>query len=329
MIGDDIRLKIDRWLDGDLPETDEAALGQALENDPDSLALLADRAMLHALLQEATGRVVVAGGRIGTRRKFVQPLAWIAAAAAACAVLGGLMSLPQATASPAAVVKQALEACRTLLDRRYAVRIEPAQPGLRNPAGRPLPSRESTLWARDARFVQSLEVSGRTLVWGRDVRGAVWFAVSRRAVAVFEADEIPDPLRELCDLRTLDLETLLASLLADFDLERTGRTASTDTIVARPHPGTGPSKFGPVEIEIDRQSSLVRSVVLERRHREWAVAVARFTLEETASREDVRYEWRTHVDPDAEVRDRGSALGARRELLGEFLRLLRRLPAES
>lgn len=327
MIGDDIRLKIDRWLDGDLPETDEVALGQALENDPDSLAHLADRAMLHALLQEATGRVVVVGGRIGTRRKFVQPLAWIAAAAVALVVIGGMISLPQATASPAAVVKQALEACRTLLDRRYAVRIEPAQPGLRNPAGRP-PSRESTLWARDARFVQSMEIAGRDLVWGRDAGGAVWFAVSRRAVAVFEADEIPDTLRELCDLRTLHLETLLASLLADFDLERTGRTASTDMIVARPRAGTGPSKFGSVELEIDRESMLVRSVELERRHRDRQVAIGRFTLEETASGREAEYEWRSHVDPDAEVRDQRSALGGRRELLVEFLRLVRRAAAE-
>lgn len=329
MIRDDVRLKIDQWLDGDLPDADETALNQALENDQDSLAHLVDRAMLHGLLRETAGRAVAVVDPVATRRRFSRPVAWITAAAVACAMLGGLISLPQATASPIAVVKKALEACRTLLDRRYAVRIEPARPGLRHLNGRDMPLRESTLWARDARFAQSAEISGRNLVWGRDAGGAVWFAVSRRAVAVFEADEIPDALRELCDLRTLDLETLLASLLADFDLERTRRTGTTDTILAQPRAGTAPARLGPVEIEIDRQSWLVRSVVLERRHREWAVAITRFTLEETASREDGRYEWRTYVDPDAEVRDRGSALGGRRELLGEFLRLLRRLPAES
>jgi hypothetical protein len=244
-------------------------------------------------------------------------------------IVVGLASLPQATASPIAVVKKALEACRTLLDRRYAVRIEPARPGPRHLMGRDTPLRESTLWARDARFVQSAEILGRNLVWGRDADGAVWFAVSRRAVAVFEAAEIPDALAEVCDLRALDLETFLASLLADFDLERTGRTASTDMIVGRPRAGAGWSKFGSVELEIVRESMLVRSVVLERRRRDRQVAIVRFTLEETASRKEAEYEWHSHVDPDAEVCDRRSALGARRELLAEFLRLLRRAAAES
>jgi len=328
MIGDDVRLSIDRWLDGDLPDADEAVLAAALEKEPEALALLADRAVLHGLIGEAAIGAFVVAGRVETRRRVGRSVAWIAAAAVACTVLGGLVLLPQATASPAAAVKQALEACRTPLDRRYAVRIEPTRPGLRNPAGRPLQPRESTLWARDDRFVQSMEAAGRDLVWGRGARGAVWFAVSRRSVAVFEADEIPDTLRELCDLRTLDLETLLASLLADFDLERTGRTASTDMIVARPRAGTGPSKFGSVELEIDRESMLVRSVVLERRHRDRQVAIGRFTLEETASGREAEYEWRSHVDPDAEVWDHRSAPGGRRELLLEFLQLLRRAAAE-
>jgi len=331
MTNDDTRIQIDRWLDGDLPDADEAPLQMALENDPEALAHLADRAVLHGLLREAAHRAVVVGGRVEPRqrRSFARPVAWIAAAAVACTVIVGLVSLPQATASPMHVVEKALDACRTLLDRRYAVVIEPMRGPLGNVNGRSISTRESTLWARDARFVQSMEVAGRHLVWGRGARGAVWFAVSRRSVAVFEADEIPEALAELCDLRTLDLETLLASLLSDFDLERTGRTASTDMIVARPRAGTGPSKFGSVELEIDRESMLVRSVVLERRHRDRQVAIRRFTLEETASGREAEYEWRSHVDPDAEVRDRGWALAARRELLVEFLRLLRRPAVES
>jgi hypothetical protein len=331
MTTDDTRFQIDRWLDGDLPEADEAALQVVLENDRESVAFLAHRAVLHGLLRDAAGRAVVVGGCVEPRRRWSlgRHVVWVAAAALVCTIVVGLASLPQATASPVAVVQKALDACSTLLDRRYAVRIEPSRSALRTGAGRSLVPWESTLWARDARFVQSMEVADRHLVWGRDARGAVWFSVSRRAVAVFEADEIPDTLRELCDLRTLDLETLLASLLAEFDLERTGLTASTDMIVARPRAGTGPSRFGSVELEIDRESMLVRSVVLERRHRDRQVAIVRFTLEETASGKEAEYEWHSHVDPDAEVCDRRSALGARRELLAEFLRLLRRVAAES
>ena len=327
MISDVIRLKIDRWLDGDLPDEDEASLQRALEDDPESLAHFADRALLQGLLREAADRAVMVGGRAEPRRRW--PVTWIAATVVACGVLAGAVPIPQATASPVAVVTKALEACRTVLDRRYVVRLEPTQAALQGSRGHSLQPRESTLWARDARFVQTLEVADKRLVWGRDARGAVWFAGSRQAVAVFEADEIPDTLRELCDLRTLDIETLLGSLLADFDLERTGRTTSTDTILARPKAGAAPARFGPVQLEIDRQSMLVRSVVLERRHRDRAVAITRFTLAETASGREGQYEWRSHVDPDIEVRDRGSARGARRELLTEFLKILRRPPADA
>lgn len=325
----DVRLMIDRWLDGDLPRTEEAALQQALENDPESLVHLGDRAVLHGLLREMAGRVDVGGRGPRPRSRLGRPVAWVAAAVAACVVLAGVLTIPQATASPVAVVTKALEACRTVLDRRYAVRLEPTQAALHGIRGQSLQPRESTLWARDARFVQALEVADERLVWGRDARGTVWFAMSPDAVAVFEADEIPDMLAEQCDLRTLDLETLLGSLLAGFDLERTSRTASTDTILARPSAGAAPARFGTVELEIDRRTMVVKRVVLERRHRDRAVAITRFTLEETASGREAQYEWSSHVDPEIEVRDRESALGARRELLTEFLRILRRPPADA
>ena len=329
MIGENIRLMIDQWLDGDLPEADETVLQRALETDLESLTHLADRAVLHRLLREAAEREAVIAGPVGPRRNLGRPVAWVAAAIVACTVLGGLVSLPRATAGPVAVVKRALQACRTSMDRRYAVHIEPTRSNIQDPSSRPAPPSESTLWVRDARFVQSAEVSGGTLVWGRDTRGAVWFALSRRSIAVFDADEIPEVLREVCELRTLELETLLTSLLRDFDLERFGRTGNTDTVVARPRAGAGSSKFGSVRIDIDSESLLVTNVSLERLHRERAVATIRFTLEETTSDEGSRYEWQHHADADAEVLGRDAVRGARSELLGEFLRRLRGYPAES
>ena len=323
MMTDDTRLKVDRWLDDDLSVADEATLQQALEGEPGTLAHLADRALLHGLLRESGDRAAVVAVSMQPRRRFDRRVACGVAAVLACIIVGGIVSLRPATASPTAVVRKALEACGTLVDRRYAVRIEPTGTGRRGFTVRPQSPRDSTLWVRGTRFVQMAEVPGRTLVWGRDARGAVWFAVSRRSVAVFEADEIPESLRDLCDLRTLDLETLLTSLLKDFECERIGSTSGVDTILARPRAGTA-SRVGPVEIEIDEDSLLVTNVVLERRHHDWAVGRVRFELEETSIGQESLYEWPDHVDSDADVRDRGAVPGARRELLGEFLRLLRR-----
>lgn len=322
MIDRNDRHHIDQWLDGELPAEDEATLAQLLQDDPERLSYLADRALLHVHLREAADRLRPIDAPSARRLPSRRHVFWTTAALLAfCLVV--TLALPRATASPGDLVKKALEACNLVIDRRYSVRVEPARAHLREALGRPSPP-ESTLWVRDACFVQSTEVHGRSLSWGRDARGAVWFALSPHSVAVFDADEIPDALRDVCDLRTLDLPTLLASLLDDFDLERAGGTGTADTILARPRTRT--SRFGTVEIAIDRDSLRVLSVVLERRVRGRTVARVRFTLEETDARDETTYEWRGHVDPDADVRDRGAMRGARRDLLNEFLGLLRQDP---
>jgi hypothetical protein len=321
-----VRQRIDRWLDGDLPVDDEAALEQDLHDAPETLTLLADRALLHGLLRDLTGRPVVVPAAVERRRKVVRSVAWSALGLVVCGVLGTLLVLPTADAGSADVVQKALDRSRDDSARRYSVRVEPAFPRLWAAQSRPLPP-VSTLWVRDTRFVQSTEIDGRTLAWGRDARGAVWFTVSPGTVAVFGADETPDPLRDACDLRTLDQATLLETLLADFDLRRVGGNRFTNTIVARPRDGE--SRFGRVWIVIERESLRVRSLVVERRHRGRKTATVHFTLEETAPRDDAIYEWPGHVAPDAEILDRSAGRAARRSLLTEFLRLLKQEPAES
>lgn len=327
MSADDLRRRIDRWLDGDLPADEEAALGHDLGADADNAALLADRALLHGLLREAARRPPVGRPPAPRRRTAVGSFGWVALALAGCLLGAATVFLPRASAGGAgAMVRHALDAARGGTDRRYAVRVEPAPARPRDPRARATPA-DSTLWVRDARFVQSTEVDGNHLAWGRDAEGAVWFTLSPRTVAVFGADEIPEALRDVCDLRTLELTTLLESLLADFDLERRGGDGATETIVARPrsrHP-----RIGTVEIAIDRDTRQVVKAVLERRRRGRLVATVRFTLEETGPRDDEAYRWQAHVGSDAAVLDRDAARGARRELLAEFLRLVARFPEGS
>lgn len=324
MIDERVRMLVDRWLDGDLPGEDEAALERDLRDDPEAVSVLADRALLHGLLRDRVPGAVPAPAE--PRRKVVRPVAWAALSLVTCGVLGVLLALPTADAGSADIVQKALDRWRSDVDRRYSVRVEPAFP--RAWAARPRPRPPlSTLWVRDTRFVQTTDVDGRSLAWGRDAGGAVWFTVSPGSVAVFGADETPDPLRDACDLRTLDQATLLETLLSDFDLRRAGGTSSEDTIVARPRDAA--SRIGRVRIVIDRDSLRVRSLVVERRIRGRTSATVHFALEETAPRDEAIYEWPGHVGPDAEILDRGVGRAARRGLLTEFLRLLRQEPAGS
>jgi len=315
--------RIDRWLDGDLSDDEERAFGDDLARDPANVAMLADRALLHGLLGELAGTPAPASPPRPRRETLTRSLLFTAAGLLVAASLGTLLVLPRAAAGPTDLVEQALAAARTAVDRRYAVRVEPAD--LR--AGRRWASPpEATLWVRDDRFVQSTGADGQPLAWGRGPGGEVWFALSPRAVAIFAPDEIPDGLRDVCDLRTLDLTTLLETILEGHDLRRVGGDR-TDTILARPRRAAG--KIGAVTIEIDRESLRVTGATLERLARGRAVATVRFTLEETATVAETTYDWRSHVDADATILDRTSARGSRRDLLAEFLRLVSIQPRDS
>ena len=326
MIDDAVGQNIDRWLDGDLPVAEETALRIALENDPKSLSLLADRAVLHGLLRDVAGRPAITLAWVDRRPAVVRSAAWVALSLAVCFLFGTMLVLPRADAKSADMVRRVLDTLRTDVDRRYSVRVEPAFPRVRAARARPQPP-VSTLLVRGTRFVQSTEIEGRFLAWGRDARGAVWFTVSPRSVAVFGADEIPDALGDVSDLRTLDLATMLETLRRDFELERSSGSGATDTIIGRPRDRA--SRFGRVEISIERESLQVQGMVIQRRHRGRLTATVRFVLEETAARDEGAYEWRGHVDADAEVLDGTAVRGARRDLLTEFLRIVRQEPADS
>jgi hypothetical protein len=234
-----------------------------------------------------------------------------------------MLLLPNVVASPAELVQKTLAEYRTAIDRCYAIKVETeGRPLRKRLPGRAVPA-DSKLWVRGNSFVQFFDSSGDQLVWGRDAQGAVWFTLSGKSAAIFEANEIPEVLQDVCDLRTLDVTTLLESLLRDYDLKYTDREDSNRTILASPRSDVSNSKYGTVEIEIDTRSGLIRRVSLERLRAKRVLAVISFSLEEIQNREDSFYEVRTHLQPNAGVLERGTGFGRRSDLLREFLQKLR------
>jgi hypothetical protein len=331
MITAELKQRLDLWLDGELPIEEVALLQSELENSPDAVAFLADRAILNELLVRAAATEPIAGeSRVQpappqSRRWFLRTSTWAAAAAAVATLfLVSLAMVPKAAASPMELVQRALAACQALLDRRYTVEIEPNTVLRRGPFRQRTATPASTLWVRGSQFVQIFDSPVGKLVWGRDVEGAVWFTLSERAGAIFKAGEVPEQLEEICELRTLDLQNLLENLLSDFELEQSSQERDNYRIEARPKPGRKSSKFGPVELEMERGTSLVRRASVERLIEGRTVAVVSFSLEEVASQNDSLYEMKTYLQPDAEVLDRSSRRGRRSELLREFMQQIRK-----
>lgn len=240
---------------------------------------------------------------------------------------GSVMWLGQAKASPSALVRQALQAHSARLDRCYRVEIQ-AESGRREAAGARLVAQpETLLWTRGDRFWNQIRVGEQSVAWGRDEQGGVWFTLSPDAGARLAQDEVPDSLALACELRSLELESLLRSILADFDLRREPAGGGTDRIHAELKEGRTHPRYRSALLELDSQSHVLRRVVLHRAHNGRAVAAVEFTLVETSLNDDASYTLTGHLTPDAAIYDRQSGRGKRGALINEFLRLVRVRPA--
>lgn len=338
MIPDTLRMQIDQWLDGDLSLAEEALLKEQLETLPEAVEFFSDRALLHSmlsksaliafpeldvLLETSVSGVPADTPLIPARGGIIPTWLWAPFATAICLLLISLFFLPTVFANPVGLVRKTLAEYRSTIDRCYIVKVE-GEGRLRRSRlkGRIVPT-DSKLWVRGKSFVQIFDSSDNTLIWGRDEQGSVWFTIAGKSAAVFEADRVPDALQELCDLRTLDMATLLESLLRDYQLEYAERIDGIHTIIANPLAKVSHTKYGTVEIEIDAPSRLVRRVTLDRLKEDRVVAVISFSLDDIQQREATFYDVQTHLAGNADLLGEGSKLGDRLELLKEFLQKLR------
>jgi hypothetical protein len=321
-----------------LPQEDETQLTLSLENFPEALEYMTDRAILHQMLAKSvsynslpvdlqinpaaissssSNTPVEGGGWLS------HPWMWAASAIAVCLLLISIVPIPNLVASPVDLVQKTLIEYQSPTDRCYSVKVEMESRLRRNKFPRRTHPSDSLLWVRGSSFVQIFESPGDQLVWGRNTAGSVWFTISGRSAAIFEESEIPQVLQDLCDLRSLEFTSLLESLLEHYDLEYIHREEKIHIISAHPRPEAGPSKYGTVEIEIDADSRLIRRVEMERLVDNRLIAVVCFTLQETQQRDEAQYDVTAHLVPNSRILDRQSRFGQRSDLLREFLQKLR------
>lgn len=318
---------IDRWLDDDLSEDEARGLYGLLAETPGAIEWMADRALLHQWLgktitdlhstKSLTAQIDPA------KRWHVRSLLAAAIVTAFCLAALTIAMPRSASASANSRVQKALETCQPLADRHYRVHID-SRNGSRLQILRSRNDRNSSnLWVRGNQFVQQFEHSEERLAWGRDASGAVWFTIDGESAAVFKSREVPESLEELCDLRTLDLPTLLQTLLRDYDLTYRKQDRKVEMIDATVRPETQRPKYGRIEIEIDRESSMVRSVSMERIRDGRVVAIVHFDWIETKLAANNLYDLQSYLRSDAPIIDHRSPRGDRADLLREFLGKLR------
>jgi hypothetical protein len=174
-----------------------------------------------------------------------------------------------------------------------------------------------TLCTRGDRFVVEPGFAGKG-AWGRDAAGRIWVAPTHDGAAAYDASELPLPLQNAVKIHELELGTLLDDVLADFDLtwlEAPAATADTYIIAATRHNRAGPFRIASAQLEIERETKLIRSLTVNRQLLGEGTATIAFTLLNTVAKEDAAFSPESHIKNGAPVYDRTKPLLRRRFIL--------------
>jgi hypothetical protein len=309
--------RVMRYQDGVLTPEEGVALEQEMMASPEKRRLFTEAQMrsmsiLQRLRQDAYRVVEPVRYVSWWNRLRSRPLVPLAAGVVVVAIIASIVLLPQASASPAAILRHALKAHAAALDRCYRFEVTP-EPVWQQTSRRSAMF-ESRLWTRGDRFWMETRTGEQTVAWGRDEHGFVWFALSPELGALYEPDEVSERLALACDLRSLQIESLLHTVLADFDLRREPGGAGSQIIHAQLKAGRAHPLYRAALLEVDTESGVLRRVAIHRVLR-GQPAVVTFTLLETSLQAETAYTLAGHLTPQATVYDRQTEPDKRKLLL--------------
>lgn len=255
--------------------------------------------------------------RPGPRLRRVGRWVWGMASAAAILLAAVLaFEFGPSPASAETLIVAAKARAEEPVDRCYSLRME-MDPELHERDPLLPPQREGELWTRGNQLYMKPTHARPNFGWGRDDKGRVWFAVSRQVGVRFQPDEVPPLLARTCDLRSMQVETLLRELLTHFDLTREGpvpgETGPVQIVRALLKPEHGHKSLRGARLEIDARSNVLRRVILYHNQ-----ATLTFTLVRTAPLDDTRYQLETYLDPDAKINAHAQPLPRRLEMLRRY-----------
>jgi hypothetical protein len=244
-------------------------------------------------------------------RRFVKPVAYVAAAAAALliAFVVGRMDTT-AYANAATLVRAAIVTHGEPIERCYVVTVEREHEDRLDFT----PPRDVRLWTRGDRFWVEVDRGERRWAWGRNAEGAVWTTLGPRRAVQIEPEELGRPLQHMTDLYAVELESLLQTILRRYKLDLTSSTTTTHVITARPR-GQRQSWIRETVIEVDKETKAVRRLVLHRQPPERGASTQTFTLVDARTPDESKYSPEGHLTEPFKILTSDVSVERRRELL--------------
>jgi hypothetical protein len=277
----------------------------------DSLTALVDVVAESGSYQASTAGVAgAATPNIGSSRSRRQ-VGWLAAAMCLGGIVFGLSRWEPSSVASAAIVIQAAESVHAeQLERVYVVESE------RSEAAVPfVPPRDVRVATRGDRFFVTMSRGPRQWIWGCDAAGSIWMTVGKRRAIVVEDDELGPALRYVSDLYSLEIETLLRNFRRHCRLEQSQDESGDHVIRVVPRFTNARGGLRKATIEVDRESKVVRRLVLDREFPEYGKSTVTFTLVDTRPATETDYSPAGHLEERYELLSRATVPDRRRELL--------------
>lgn len=168
------------------------------------------------------------------------------------------------------------------------------------------------------RFWVEMNRGDRHCVWGRDESGSVWIVPASGRAMTVSPNEIGPVLNHLCDVCSLNTETLLDDVLANCQLDQVESDASFYRIHAKAH-RTSRTGIRSAVLDIDRETKAIRRLQIDRVRPTRFASTVEFTLVESKAADESKYSVAGHTQNSGEVMSRSSRIDRRRELLNNFL----------
>ncbi len=242
----------------------------------------------------------------GKRQWFV----WLAMAAtiAFVVIFAGRWYGP-AYAGASAVVQTAIDTHKQPIERIYVVDVK-----FHDTSMAPAIAQDARIATQGNRFWVEMKYNRKRWTWGQTPDGAIWLVLGSRRAILLDREEVGEPLKQIAEIYSLRVESLLHELLRDFDLEQTRVDEMTHVIVARSRGGS-PRWLRRATLEIDTETKAIRRLILERRFASGQLSTITFTLVETRVADEDLFQPQGHLREPFEVFSRDSSPGRRQGIL--------------
>jgi hypothetical protein len=256
---------------------------------------------------------------LSTNRRVWLRTAWLIATAASIALaftFGRWDSMAYASATN--IVKAARSAHALALERCYVVTSKRTLSSSSD-SNEP-PSKEFSywhdvrIWTQGNRFWVDVNNAKRSWAWGRNDEGTVWLTLGRKRGLQIRADEIGRSLEQICDLHSLEVESLLETVQTKWTLSRRESTDTSYIVIAKPKRTTF-HRITEATIEIDRETKAIRQLILNRALPDGSTIETTFTLVETRTPDETLYQPEGHLDEPYQILSRENLASQRRDVI--------------